>query len=261
MAGSRHAWAAWAGLRRVREPGDGGTGEEGRPYMIIASLNLHGGRGADGTPFDVVTACGQLKADMILLQETWRPAGQSDPVVEAAQALGARLIRADLVTGTSLRRLAIAPDPGRGRWGLAVITARSVTGYELVDLGRCWSDPIGRAAQIVTVATPGGESLRVVNTHLTHRYFSPLQLVRLTRYLAASTAPTVIAGDLNMPWPVTGLAVGYSPAVRGRTFPAHRPLVQLDHLLTSRAVRASDGRVMPPAGSDHLPIRAYVQVG
>ena len=76
----------------------------------------------------------------------------------------------------------------------------------------------------------------------------------------ASAAPTVIAGDLNMPGPVSGLAVGYSPAVRGRTYPAHRPLLQLDQMLTSPAVRAGDGRVLPPAGSDHLPIRACLRV-
>ena len=87
-----------------------------------------------------------------------------------------------------------------------------------------------------------------------------MQLVRLTRLLAASTVPTVIAGDLNMPGPVTGLAVGYTPAVNGRTFPAESPLLQLDHILTSRGVRARDGQVLPPAGSDHLPIRARLRV-
>jgi endonuclease/exonuclease/phosphatase family metal-dependent hydrolase len=100
----------------------------------------------------------------------------------------------------------------------------------------------------------------VVNTHLTHRLFSPVQLMRLVRRLASEQAPTVIAGDLNMPGPVTGLAVGYSPAVNGRTFPARRPVVQLDHILTSRDVRASDGEVLPPGGSDHRAIRARVQV-
>ena len=30
--------------------------------MILASVNLHGGRRADGTPFDVVAACRQLDA-------------------------------------------------------------------------------------------------------------------------------------------------------------------------------------------------------
>ena len=229
--------------------------------MILASMNLHGGCGADGTPFDVVTACCELKADLIALQETWRPASQPDPVAEAAQELGARLIGADLLKDTDLRSLHIAPDASPGQWGLAVLTALPVTGYELVDLGRFWGDRASRAAQLITVTTSTGESLRVVNTHLTHRFFSPVQLVRLTRRLAASAVPTVIAGDLNMPGPVTGLAVGYSPAVHGRTFPGRYPLVQLDHMLTGRTVRADDGQVLPAAGSDHLPIRACLQVG
>jgi endonuclease/exonuclease/phosphatase family metal-dependent hydrolase len=228
--------------------------------MILASMNLHGGRRPDGTPFDVVTACCQLQADMIVLQEAWWPAGQSDPAAEAAQALGAWIIRADLLTDTHLRSLRIAPDASPGRWGLAMLTALPVTGYEVVDLGRSPGDETNRAAQLITVTTPAGASLRVANAHLTYLFFSPVQLVQLTRRLAASTVPTVIAGDLNMPGPVSGLAVGYSPAVRGRTFPARRPLVQLDQMLTGRAVRSGDGKVLPPAGSDHLPIRAHVRV-
>jgi len=228
--------------------------------MILASMNLHGGRQADGTPYDVVTACRELKADMIVLQEAWWPAGRPDPLAGAARALGARIIRADLATGTHLRSLGIAHDARPGRFGLAVLTALPVTGYEVVDLGRTPGDDVSRAAQLVTVTTPAGASLRVVNTHLTYRLLSPVQLVRLTRRLAASPVPTVIAGDLNMPGPVSGLAVGYSPAVNGKTYPAHRPLLQLDQMLTSGAVRASDGRVLPPAGSDHLPIRACLRV-
>jgi len=228
--------------------------------MMLASLNLHCGRQADGTPFDVVTACRQLKADMIVLQEVWWPAGRPDPLAEAARALGHRILRADLMAGTDLRSLGIAADASRGQWGLAVLTALPVTGYEIADLGPTPAEKMSRAAQLVTVTTPGGARLRVVNTHLTCRLFSPVQLVRLTRRLAAGPAPTVIAGDLNMPGPVSGLAVGYSPAVNGRTYPAQRPLLQLDQMLTSGGVRASDGRVLPPAGSDHLPIRACLRV-
>jgi endonuclease/exonuclease/phosphatase family metal-dependent hydrolase len=228
--------------------------------MMLASLNLHCGRQADGTPFDVVTACRQLKADLIVLQEAWWPAGRPDPVAEAARTLGHRILRADLVAGTDLRRLGIAADARRGRWGLAVLTALPVTGYEVADLGPTPAEKMSRAAQLVTVITPDGASLRVVNTHLTYRLFSPVQLVRLTRRLAAGPAPTVIAGDLNMPGPVSGLAVGYSAAVNGRTYPAHWPLLQLDQMLTSGAVQACDGRVLPPVGSDHLPIRACLRV-
>src|ERR1700745_630776 len=38
-----------------------------RQRMILASLNLHGGRRADGTPFDVADACRQLHADTVVL--------------------------------------------------------------------------------------------------------------------------------------------------------------------------------------------------
>jgi endonuclease/exonuclease/phosphatase family metal-dependent hydrolase len=100
----------------------------------------------------------------------------------------------------------------------------------------------------------------VVGTHLTYRLLSPVQLARLLRYVSASTLPAVIAGDLNMPRQLARLAPGFAPAVRGRTWPAELPMVQLDHVLTSRRVAHAHGTVMPPAGSDHLPVRARLQI-
>ncbi len=85
-------------------------------------------------------------------------------------------------------------------------------------------------------------------------------MLRLVRHLATDDIPTVIVGDLNMPAPLTGLAAGYAPAVSGRTFPAHRPLLQLDHILTSRRVARCGGEVLPPAGSDHLGVRARLRL-
>jgi endonuclease/exonuclease/phosphatase family metal-dependent hydrolase len=229
--------------------------------IILASLNLHGGRRADRSPFDVEAACTGLKADVVALQEVWRPDGGPDPVGAAAAALGTSAIHAPFATGTTLAARGIAPDPAPGSFGLAVITTAPVDRYEVVSIGRARGDPVPRSAQLVTVALAGGRRLRIVNTHLTHRYASPLQLLRLVRLLRPDSVPTVIVGDLNMPGPVSGLAVGYFPAVNGRTFPAHRPLVQLDHMLASRGVTARDGEVATPAGSDHLPIRARLRLG
>jgi endonuclease/exonuclease/phosphatase family metal-dependent hydrolase len=60
------------------------------------------------------------------------------------------------------------------------------------------------------------------------------------------------------------VAVGYLisyPARPGRTdLPGPPALLQLGQMLTGREVRARDGRVLPPAGSDHLPIRARLRV-
>jgi endonuclease/exonuclease/phosphatase family metal-dependent hydrolase len=227
---------------------------------ILASLNTHGGRGADGRPYDLEAACRQFKADIIVLQEVWRPRSGPDPVADIAAALGTELLRASLLDDTSLRSFGISGETARGGWGLAALTTVPVTGYEVMDLGRIAGDATPRAAQLITMELPGRGPLRIANTHLTYRLLSPVQLLRLVRRLDADDIPTVIVGDLNMPAPLTGLAAGYAPAVSGRTFPAHRPLLQLDHILASRRVTRCGGEVLPPAGSDHLPVRARLRL-
>jgi endonuclease/exonuclease/phosphatase family metal-dependent hydrolase len=229
--------------------------------ITLASLNLHGGLTARGAPFDVAGACHRLKADVIALQEAWRPDEQPDVVTAVAAELGAQVRHRGLARNTNRALLGVGTDTGSGTWGLAVLSLLPVTGYEEIELGRAPGDWISRAAQVITLTTPGGAALRVVNAHLTHRFTSPVQLVRLTRRLAAGPAPpTVIAGDLNMPRPGTLAALGYRPTVRGRTYPADRPWIQLDHLLFRRPVRVSGAEVADPVGSDHLPIRAELQV-
>jgi endonuclease/exonuclease/phosphatase family metal-dependent hydrolase len=229
--------------------------------ITLASLNLHGGMTSRGVPFDVAEACHRLKADVITLQEAWRPEAQPDVVTDVAAALGAGVRHRGLARNTNRARLGIGTDEGAGTWGLAILTMLPVIGYHEIELGRAPGDRIGRAAQVLTLATPGGGALRVVNTHLTHRYSSPVQLALLVRRLAGSPVPTVIAGDLNMPRPATVVALGYRPVVRGRTFPAGWPLIQLDHMLLRGRVTATGAEVAEPLGSDHLPIRAQLSPG
>ena len=228
--------------------------------VILASLNTHAGRTADGRPYDLEAACRQLKADIIVLQEVWRPRYQLNPVREIAAALGAEPLWTDLIPDVDLGSVGIADEQARGRWGLAMLTTAPVLGFDVTDLGRSPGDLVPRGAQLVTIGLPRRGSLRIVNTHLTYRLLSPVQLLRLVRRLAVDDLPTVIAGDLNMPLPVTGLAAGYAPAVSGRTYPAHRPLLQLDHILASRRVARCGGEVLPPVGSDHLPVRARLRL-
>jgi endonuclease/exonuclease/phosphatase family metal-dependent hydrolase len=226
--------------------------------VSLASLNLHGGVSGRGEPFDVRAACEQLKADIVTVQEAWRPDGQPDPLAEAADDLGARLIHAGVRTLTSLSALGVAGTRTPGTWGVAVLSVLPVTSYQVIDLGRAPGDRNRRVAQVLRVTMPSGAELRVVNTHLTHRFTSPIQLLRLAGWLALDRRPTVIAGDLNMPRPATIAALGYRPVVRGRTFPAHRPVIQLDHVLVGRGVSGEAGEVLTDAGSDHLPVRVVL---
>lgn len=230
--------------------------------VTLASLNMHGGVDRAGVPFDLGEACRTLDADIVVLQETWR-ADSRDPVAAASSALGLAAVRHDSLPGTSLHRLGIpgADQHAAGVWGLAVLTRLPVVEERTVELGLARGDIVGRAAQVVTVALPAGGALRVVNTHLTHRFLaSPAQLRRLVRVLLAGRHPTAIVGDLNTFFPLTLAASGYRRAVRGATWPAHRPLLQLDHLLIDRRLRAAHGTVTGPLGSDHLAIRAGLDV-
>jgi endonuclease/exonuclease/phosphatase family metal-dependent hydrolase len=112
---------------------------------------------------------------------------------------------------------------------------------------------------VVQVEDAEGGLLRIVNVHFTHRLaHGPAQLRRLLRGLAGSDRPTVLGGDFNMCRPTVYLASGYRPAVRGRTWPAHRPVAQLDHLLTGPGITVSRQQVAAPVGSDHLPVRAVL---
>jgi endonuclease/exonuclease/phosphatase family metal-dependent hydrolase len=227
-----------------------------RPTVTIASLNLHCGLSGGGRPFDVAAVLAKLDADIIAIQEDWwdRDDG-TDPVAEAAQARDAQLFRAELSSGRSLAELNIAPRSDRGTWGIAVLTRLPVLSHETLSLGQPEGELVGRAALICSVTAPGGWPLRLVCTHLSPRLNSPAQLVRLARHLSAEARPTVIAGDLNMPRAATWMAAGYTPVLRGRTFPADRPRVQLDHLLAGPGLTCMAAEVLPAVGSDHLPVQ------
>jgi endonuclease/exonuclease/phosphatase family metal-dependent hydrolase len=240
--------------------------------VTIGSLNLHCGLTAAGQPFSVPDAIGRLPADIVALQETWwlrdgadgtddtddtddtGDTHDADALAALARDRGAELIRTPFIEGT-LANLGIAPRSERGSWGIAVLSWLPVTGYEIVDLGLAPRDVVRRSALVCSVTAPGGWPLRLVNTHLTHKFTSPVQLYRLARHLAAAPpVPTVVVGDLNMPRLATRVAGRYAPTVRGATYPAHRPLIQLDHLLTGTGVDCCSAAVMPPVGSDHLPV-------
>jgi endonuclease/exonuclease/phosphatase family metal-dependent hydrolase len=229
--------------------------------VTITSLNLHCGIDTRGQPFDVQAAIGGLDAQVIALQEVWLPDGATeDPVEAAAKAMGAELFRLPGRKVASLAGVGVRGPSGPGRTGMAVLTTLPVARYEVVALGQMPGDLARRSAQVVTLTLPGGGPLRMACTHLTHRLTSPLQLARLMWHLGYGPAPTIIAGDLNMPRQAARLAPGYTAVVQGRTWPAELQVVQLDHVLAGRGIGILGGAVLPPAGSDHLPVRARVTV-
>jgi endonuclease/exonuclease/phosphatase family metal-dependent hydrolase len=261
----------------------------------VASLNLHCGFGFFGRSFDVPAALCQLDADVVCVQETWLPTAgelapadcpdggspgigpdlpadpgldepwaEGDSLAGAARKLGAVMHRVVMCRPRNLRLSGVPISSGPGELAIGVLTTLPVSGYEVIDLGVAPADDVPRFAQAVTLELASGTSVRVVNTHLTHRLTSPLQLRSLQQRLRADASsrevPTVIVGDLNMPWPVAALSTSYKATVRGKTWPAGWPLVQLDHILAGKGIRVQESCIMPPAGSDHLPVRACLRV-
>jgi endonuclease/exonuclease/phosphatase family metal-dependent hydrolase len=230
--------------------------------LRLASLNLHCGLDRHGVPYSVKQALVALDADVVVVQENWRTGdGPSIAAAAAADCGYPHVAELELVTGRSLTELEIvrrAVPAETGAWGLAVLSRVPWQSSTTAPLGAAARDPVGaRLAQIVSF--PG---VRLVNVHLTHRLTrGPGQLRRLLAALSASAEPTVIAGDLNMCRPTLLLARPYRPVVRGRTWPAHRPVAQIDHVLLGAGVTGGGAAVGPAVGSDHLPVLVTLDIG
>jgi endonuclease/exonuclease/phosphatase family metal-dependent hydrolase len=264
------------------------------PGVVVASFNVHGGVDGLGRSFDVVAACRELDADLLVLQETWSPDAGEPLAHQVADALGYK------VEELAMTRARLWPAPGgpagwgpalvqrgpyglrvgeakpgrrpersklrgtgtveHGTWGLAVLARVPLLSTALLDLGQLSRDPARRGAIAVEVDVEG-RALRVIGTHLSHlSHGSVVQLRELRRQVDAPGTPAVLTGDMNM-WgpPLSALLPGWTRIVRGRTWPAWRPVAQLDHILVTAGVRIlEEGRVVSVPGSDHLPVRARV---
>jgi endonuclease/exonuclease/phosphatase family metal-dependent hydrolase len=283
--------------------------------LSVATFNVHGGVNGWGRPFDVVDACRQLDADVLVLQETWTPrehASVAGGTGVAQQAKSARETGRDGGTaapepggiaeqvgrtlGYSLTsvpmanaRLHPAPPrvgegwgplfgrprpvgmrvdahrkPGAGRGsgrrgvvGIALLSRLPTSGVDVLELVPAVGGRVRRVALRTKVDSP---EIVVAGTHLPHiRHGSPAHVRRLQRYLPSPDVPAVLVGDMNM-WgpPLSLLMPGWSRAVRGRSWPAWRPMFQIDHVLVTEAVRVVGGDVLRIEGSDHLPVRAVL---
>ncbi|HLI43023.1 MAG TPA: endonuclease/exonuclease/phosphatase family protein, partial [Acidimicrobiales bacterium] len=260
--------------------------------LVVATFNLHAGMDGYGRRFDVVEACRPLEADVLILEEIFAPAGGVGQADEIGEALGYRRVELPLARAwRTIHELPAPPGAGweprrpyprerralrvgsylktprsgagyeEGSWGLAVLTREPVVASEVIELGRLTRDYTSRAALSVTLE--GG--LRVVAVHMPHlTHGSPVHFHRLQsalRPLVRGRWHAVLGGDMNYWGPPLELALqGWRRAVKAKTWPAWRPRHQLDHLFVSRDVRAVGGGVVRSGNSDHLPLRATIEL-
>jgi endonuclease/exonuclease/phosphatase family metal-dependent hydrolase len=258
-------------------------GEAGN--VTLATFNMHMGVDGWGRAFDVIEACRALAADMLVLQESWTPDdGGPSTARRVAEALDYETVaEVTLARGRLFEPLPTATErwgpvvvrksfrleeekwgvltrsDGRasstGSWGLALLSRLPTHDRKVISLGKLRRDAAERA--VIRCDVPLGEGwLAVHGTHMSHiTHGSHAQYRRLARALPRPTTPAVLAGDMNM-WgpPVSTYFRYWRRALKARTWPAHRPHSQLDHVLVTPRVEVVDARVGPFAGSDHLPV-------
>lgn len=144
-----------------------------------------------------------------------------------------------------------------GGWGVVLLSRLPVLSAQVVPLTPLRRDGVRRVVLSAELLV-GDAPLRIVATHFPHlSHGSPLRIRELRGLLPDAHQPAVLLGDLNCFGPPLVAALpGWRRAVRGRTWPAWRPICQPDHILVNRAITESTGAVMRVLGSDHRPVLA-----
>lgn len=237
--------------------------------VTIGSYNVHWGRRQRAPrrwePFDVVEACRRIDTDVLALQEVWRPDGARSIAEEVADALGYAVHEVWTARAIVEPRCQIVGGPGdtagRGDWGQALLTRVPRGPVTDSRLSGFLADPTARTV-LRTEVELDGSSLTVCASHFPHlEHVSPLLRWRLRGVLPDLHRPAVLVGDFNMwRWLTRFIVPGWSDTVRGSTWPAHRPVFQIDHVLATSGVVAADAEVVRAGESDHLPIRARLSL-
>jgi endonuclease/exonuclease/phosphatase family metal-dependent hydrolase len=259
----------------------------GRDTLRLATFNVHMGVDGWGRPYDVVGQCRSLDADILVIQESFRPDGDGPSTAQrVATELGY-----DIVAEVGLARGKLfdpmpttsprwAPWPGlvrrslrldgeswrstngpaerrfrRGYWGVAMLARVPVADTAVIHLRQLRRDPARRA--VITCTTDvGGRQVGVFGTHMSHiSHGSRTQYRQLSSVLPHPDHAAVLTGDMNL-WgpPVNSYFPTWRRAVTGRTWPAHRPHSQLDHVLITPPLSVVDARIADRSGSDHRPV-------
>ena len=239
--------------------------------LSCVTWNIHRAKGEDGLEDParalgaIETAIVPLKPDVLALQEAdgeCRPHGRIVDVARIARQTG----------------LDYAHDRPELRWGpdsdgflgtiLFVHPRLRRAHADVIDLpGHCH-----RGAISVETVTAEGQECRIMSMHLS--LSQPLRIVQMRivgQYLRRRPAmQTIVLGDLNEWRPWGGLAFSeklVGTALRGpakATFPARRPILALDRILTNAPGRVEGVTVIDHphanAASDHRALYGEVTV-
>jgi endonuclease/exonuclease/phosphatase family metal-dependent hydrolase len=227
----------------------------------FVSYNMHKGVGVDGRrdPERILAVLREIDADVIALQECDRRFGERETVLP-------RQIIEEL---TPWRVAPVAQRPLSMGWhGNALLARRGIDIVDTAIVRLPVLEPRGAVRADLVIE---GQQLRVVGMHLDISGVRRRQQVRCVLSHVAECDgehPTVLMGDLN-DWTRQGRAMReFSEPWRlvacGRSFPARRPVAQLDRIVVTPEWQVEASGVHHSAlaakASDHLPVWASLRL-
>jgi endonuclease/exonuclease/phosphatase family metal-dependent hydrolase len=235
--------------------------------FTVAAFNAHWGVGRfgnmRGVRFDVARVVREFDADIVVVAEAWR----GDDGVALLESLNGdyNVETVDMMALNLRKDLSARRDgaPLEGMWELAVCSRYPVLDSQPVMIGNVGADPVNDRNALAVTLDLEGTRVEVFGLHTSSRLlqFAPLRHLRGLKNYLSSDGPQIIAGDFNFWGPPIGLFMrGWKRPVRGRTYPAHRPHSQIDHVLVRGGIEPLGGEVLAETPSDHRPVRARLRL-
>ncbi|MET1002170.1 MAG: endonuclease/exonuclease/phosphatase family protein [Acidimicrobiia bacterium] len=234
--------------------------------FTVGAFNAHWGvhrRGVlRGRRFDAIAVIRELDADVVVVPEAWRhPDGEL--MLDELAGDGYE-IRSTLFAVLEERMRRPGDVRPAGSWELAVCSRLPTTGWRELPLSPVFRDHAHARAALTCTVEVAGSSVDIVGIHTSSRLATAGPIVHMRAIaprLPRADGPAVVAGDFNFWGPgVVSMLPGWRRSVRGRTWPAHRPHSQIDHVLVNKHVEVLRGEVLDAYGSDHRPIRALLRI-
>lgn len=265
--------------------------------MRVATFNLHAGVDGWGRPTRALDAVKELGADVMILPELWRsdeghdffedlrsslrveggfaPLAHGERVTSGvgdatwqprfAHFVGERGLffkeHRDL-TKSQIAARALLDHVETGTWGVAVLSRFPVEEFNVVSLGRLPREKVQRAL-VVARFNNEGESFYVLAIHGAHISHGSYLQYRRVNAIAATLDPAwpvLLGGDFNSWRPLLRVFLpGWRSLAKGRTWPAHHPHSQIDHLFGRGGWVVTDSFTRD-GGSDHLALVADVEL-
>ena len=202
-------------------------------------------------------------ADIVVVVESWRE-HDGRGVLDELTADGYQIETYELATLTVSGFRPRYEKPGEGRLEIAICSRFPILSTRTLPIGRVGGDPYGaRSALLCTIDIEGREvDVVAVNTSSLLWKFGPVRHLRALKPLLPTRERTaIVAGDCNL-WgpPVVAILSGWRRSVLGRTYPAHRPHSQIDHVLVRDDIEILSGEVLAATPSDHRPVRSRLRL-